>query len=166
MRAGLNLQKELSVRSKWDNALASVVTWWCPVLWVGKWTELSAMALSAGLSCSLQLPSTAFQHTWAAARQDLSPSPAALVQSCLSRYAYFFSYYSLVLICEPPFLLILSPNTPLRKRSECLGAKSVNNHEMCKTISLLLAFFLLDKFLKDVWLACWPSYAGRNHSEI
>lgn len=93
-----------------------------------------------GLSCLLWLcllvprvPFTASLHLFPAhldcSQTVLSPSLAAIVQSCLSRYSDFFSYSFLVLIREPPFLLILARNTAVRKRSECLSAKDVKNHE-------------------------------------
>lgn len=42
----------------------------------------------------------------------------------LSRHTYFISYYSLIPMCEPPFVVILTPNTALRKkRFWCKGCK-------------------------------------------
>lgn len=92
-----------------------------------------------GLSCLLwlylQLPGvlfTASLHPFPAhldcSPTAFSPSPAAIVPSYLSIPSVFSSCF-LVLICEPPFLLILGPNTAMRKRSGCLSGKDVKNHE-------------------------------------
>lgn len=90
-----------------------------------------------GLSCLLWLylqvsgvPSTSSQHTWAAATQSCLHPQLPLLNPAWADTPNFFSYYFLVLICEPPFLLILDPKTAVRKRSECFSAKDVENHEM------------------------------------